>query len=230
MPRTRGATWASAKARTLSRKSRSSSVSVERGEGVAAAASTGSGMGVRGIMAEACSRRPSPGELPCPAVRCARVSLTAATHRRVGGADPGAVGRPVGPAVPGASRRRAAGPARGRRRGPGPAPAAQPQTPPAPSAAGAQPAAQPAAQPPAFRTGINFVRVDALVTDNKGNAVENLTQDDFEVYEDNKPQKVESFRYIKVEGNPHRGRAAAGRSARPGTRRPSSRATTCGCS
>ncbi|MFI5075974.1 MAG: hypothetical protein ACHQRO_01465, partial [Vicinamibacteria bacterium] len=86
-----------------------------------------------------------------------------------------------------------------------PAPGQTPpaQTPPAPGApAGAQ---QPAPQPPAFRTGINFVRVDALVTDNKGNAVENLTQDDFEVYEDNKLQKVESFRYIKVEGNPLEG-------------------------
>ena len=84
---------------------------------------------------------------------------------------------------------------------PGQAPPAQ--TPAAPGApAGAQ---QPAPQPPAFRTGINFVRVDALVTDNKGNAVENLTQDDFEVYEDNKLQKVESFRYIKVEGNPLEG-------------------------
>jgi len=87
---------------------------------------------------------------------------------------------------------------------PAPKPAAG-QAPPAPGApAGAQ---QPAATPqtPAFRTGINFVRVDALVTDNKGNAVENLTQDDFEVFEDNKPQRVESFRYIKVEGNPLEG-------------------------
>ena len=58
---------------------------------------------------------------------------------------------------------------------------------------------------PSFRTDINFVRVDALVTDNKGNAIENLSQDDFEVFEDNKPQKVESFRYIKVEGNPLEG-------------------------
>src|SRR5688572_22187158 len=69
-----------------------------------------------------------------------------------------------------------------------PAQTAPAQTPPAPGApAGAQ---QPAPQPPAFRTGINFVRVDALVTDNKGNAVENLSQDDFEVFEDNKLQKV----------------------------------------
>jgi len=93
---------------------------------------------------------------------------------------------------------------------PPPAPGQTPpaQTPPAPNPpAGAKPGAQPGAAPqtPAFRTGINFVRVDALVTDNKGNAVESLTQDDFEVYEDNKLQKVESFRYIKVEGNPLEG-------------------------
>jgi VWFA-related protein len=58
---------------------------------------------------------------------------------------------------------------------------------------------------PAFRTGINFVRVDALITDNRGNAIADLTQDDFEVYEDNKLQKVETFRYVKVEGNPLEG-------------------------
>jgi VWFA-related protein len=91
----------------------------------------------------------------------------------------------------------------------GQAPAARPpaaQTPPAPGGPGA-PAAPGGAQPATqtFRTGINFVRVDALVTDNKGNAIENLTQDDFEVFEDNKPQKVESFRYVKVEGNPAEG-------------------------
>jgi VWFA-related protein len=86
---------------------------------------------------------------------------------------------------------------------PSPSPAAQ--TPPPTTPADAQPTPQPAPQAPAFRTGINFVRVDALITDNKGNAIENLTQDDFEVYEDNKLQKVESFRYIKVEGNPLEG-------------------------
>jgi VWFA-related protein len=82
------------------------------------------------------------------------------------------------------------------------APAQTPPAPGAPAAPGTQPATP---QTPAFRTGINFVRVDALVTDNKGNAVENLTQNDFEVYEDNKPQKVETFRYVKVEGNPLEG-------------------------
>jgi hypothetical protein len=78
------------------------------------------------------------------------------------------------------------------------------QTPPAQSSPAQAPPAQPE-QPPAFRTGINFVRVDALVTDNRGNAIADLTQDDFEVYEDNKLQKVETFRYVKVEGNPLEG-------------------------
>ena len=90
----------------------------------------------------------------------------------------------------------------------GQAPVRPPASAPAPAPGGAQtPAAgsQPDTQTPAFRTGINFVRVDALVTDNKGNAIENLTENDFEVYEDNKLQKVESFRYVKVEGNPLEG-------------------------
>ena len=109
---------------------------------------------------------------------------------------------PAGPTAPGQTPP-ATAPAAGQpARPPAPDQAAPAQTPPAPGAPAA-PATQPAT--PAFRTGINFVRVDALVTDNKGNAIENLTQDDFEVYEDNKPQKVESFRYIKVEGNPLEG-------------------------
>ncbi|MEO5820756.1 MAG: VWA domain-containing protein [Vicinamibacteraceae bacterium] len=89
---------------------------------------------------------------------------------------------------------------------PPPAQTPSAQTPPAPGSPAA-PAAPGGAQPATqtFRTGINFVRVDALVTDNKGNAIENLSQDDFEVFEDNKPQKVESFRYVKVEGNPLEG-------------------------
>jgi VWFA-related protein len=91
-------------------------------------------------------------------------------------------------------------------------PQGQPQTPPpsAPAQPGtpgtqAPPSEQPgqtAAQPPAFRTGIDFVRVDALVTDSKGNAVKDLTQADFEVMEDGKPVKLETFRLIEVSGNP----------------------------
>ncbi|MDG2038857.1 MAG: VWA domain-containing protein [Ilumatobacter sp.] len=58
------------------------------------------------------------------------------------------------------------------------------------------------AQPgqPVFRSGINFVRVDAIVTDDDGNAVDDLTIDDFEVYEDDLLQQVETFKLIEHTG------------------------------
>ena len=56
-------------------------------------------------------------------------------------------------------------------------------------------------QPPIFRTGINFVRVDVIVTDSKtGQPVSDLTQGDFEVVEDNAPQVVETFKLIELDG------------------------------
>src|SRR5688500_701560 len=55
--------------------------------------------------------------------------------------------------------------------------------------------------PPVFRTGINFVRVDVIVSDSKtGQPVADLKQSDFQVTEDNKPQTIESFRLIKLDG------------------------------
>lgn len=74
------------------------------------------------------------------------------------------------------------------------APAA-PATPPAP---GQQPPAAPADQP-VFRAGVNFVRVDAIVTDRQGNPVTDLTQDDFEVIEDDKRQTIDTFRLVKID-------------------------------
>src|SRR5678815_3676308 len=56
-----------------------------------------------------------------------------------------------------------------------------------------------------FRSGINFVTVDAYVSDSKGQPVTDLKQTDFEITEDNKPQKIEQFRFIKVDGNPRPG-------------------------
>ena len=47
-------------------------------------------------------------------------------------------------------------------------------------------------QQPVFRGGINFVRVDVIVTDKKAQPVTNLTQADFEVLEDGKPQRSSS--------------------------------------
>jgi len=56
-----------------------------------------------------------------------------------------------------------------------------------------------------FRSGINFVTVDAYVADSKGQPVTDLKQSDFEILEDNKPQKIEQFRFIKVDGTPKPG-------------------------
>jgi VWFA-related protein len=54
---------------------------------------------------------------------------------------------------------------------------------------------------PTFRAGINFVRVDVIVSDKKGAPVADLTAKDFEIVEDGKPQTIEQFRLIRVDGN-----------------------------
>ena len=55
-------------------------------------------------------------------------------------------------------------------------------------------------QPPAFRGGVDFVRVDVIVSDRKAQPVTNLTEADFEVLEDGKPQAIEQFRFVKIDG------------------------------
>ena len=77
---------------------------------------------------------------------------------------------------------------------PPPAPQTPVQPPPAEQA---QPT--PETQQPVFKTGINFVRVDAIVTDNKGVPIVDLTQGDFEVSEDGRPQTIETFRLVKID-------------------------------
>jgi VWFA-related protein len=54
-------------------------------------------------------------------------------------------------------------------------------------------------QQPPIRTGINFVRVDVIVSDGKGQPVSDLTAEDFSVAEDGKPQKIESFSIVKID-------------------------------
>jgi VWFA-related protein len=65
------------------------------------------------------------------------------------------------------------------------------------------PAAKPQApspdQQPVFRAGINTVRVDVIVTDRQGNPVTDLKLEDFQIEEDGKPQKAETFRLIKID-------------------------------
>ncbi len=75
-------------------------------------------------------------------------------------------------------------------------PAQQPQGQPPPDQ---QPPAE-QGQTPQFRTGINFVRVDVIVSDKNGAAISDLKQTDFEVVEDGKPQTIETFKLIKLDG------------------------------
>jgi len=53
-------------------------------------------------------------------------------------------------------------------------------------------------QEPVFRSGVNFIQVDVFVTDKTGNPVLNLTIDDFEVFEDDKRQSIESFELVEL--------------------------------
>jgi VWFA-related protein len=78
----------------------------------------------------------------------------------------------------------------------------QPAQPP-PAPAPPPPAQQPpptGQRPPVIRSGINFVSVDVIVTDKKsGEVVLDMKQEEFEVREDKKPQKVETFEVVKIE-------------------------------
>ena len=44
-----------------------------------------------------------------------------------------------------------------------------------------------------FQVEVNYVDVDVVVTDEEGNFISGLTREDFEVFEDGKPQKVDMF-------------------------------------
>ena len=65
-----------------------------------------------------------------------------------------------------------------------------PQGPPKP-AAGEQP-------PITFKVEVNYVEIDATVTDAQGNFVRNLTKDDFLIYEQGKPQAVSNFSLVDI--------------------------------
>ena len=60
----------------------------------------------------------------------------------------------------------------------------------------------PGAVPPTFRGEIDFIRVDAFVTDRSGKPVMDLKETDFEITEDGKPRKIEQFKVIRIEGTP----------------------------
>jgi VWFA-related protein len=70
---------------------------------------------------------------------------------------------------------------------------------PAPSTPPAGAAQQPQQQPPVIRTGINYVRVDVIVSDKDGKPVMDLTKDDFTISEDNKPQTIDAFSVVNLD-------------------------------
>jgi VWFA-related protein len=49
-----------------------------------------------------------------------------------------------------------------------------------------------------FQVEVNYVDVDVVVTDEKGNFITGLAREDFEVFEDGKPQKVDMFSYVEI--------------------------------
>jgi VWFA-related protein len=60
------------------------------------------------------------------------------------------------------------------------------------------------AQSPAqqtFRAGVDYVEIDAVVTDRQGNFVRNLAKSDFQVLEDGKPQTVSVFSLVDIPTN-----------------------------
>jgi VWFA-related protein len=89
---------------------------------------------------------------------------------------------------------------------PGGQPPASPSPPPQQPPAQPQPPAQ---QPPGqqqpdraqqpIRTGINFVRVDVIVTGKNGEPLFDLKPEEFTVEEDGKPQKIDTFQVIKID-------------------------------
>jgi VWFA-related protein len=62
---------------------------------------------------------------------------------------------------------------------------------PAPSQAPSQP-------PVTFKVEVNYVEIDANVTDAQGNFVRSLTRDDFQITEDGKPQALTAFSMVDI--------------------------------
>jgi VWFA-related protein len=83
----------------------------------------------------------------------------------------------------------------------GPPPAGvQPPQAPAQATPPPQPDQRPASDipPVTFRVEIDYVEVDATVTDRQGRIVGDLRREDFELFEDGVPQKIELFSFVDI--------------------------------
>lgn len=56
----------------------------------------------------------------------------------------------------------------------------------------------PAQQPPTFKLRVDYVEVDAVVTDRQGRIVRDLTKEDFQVLEDGKSQAITAFTMVDI--------------------------------
>lgn len=71
---------------------------------------------------------------------------------------------------------------------------------PAPAGQGQAAQGQTPPNQPVFRAGINFVRVDVIVSDRNGNPIDNLKPEDFEIVEEGTTQKIETFKLVSLDG------------------------------
>src|SRR6266536_310389 len=51
---------------------------------------------------------------------------------------------------------------------------------------------------PTFRVQVDYVEVDAFVTDQRGRFVRDLKKEDFQVFEDRKPQTINAFTLVDI--------------------------------
>ena len=69
--------------------------------------------------------------------------------------------------------------------------------------------ADPQTPTPTFKAEVEYVEVDALVVDERGQFVRDLKREDFQVFEDGKPQKIATFALVDIPAEPiERGPAA----------------------
>src|SRR5450631_1531004 len=63
---------------------------------------------------------------------------------------------------------------------------------------GQAPAPSSLPQAPNFKVQVDYVEVDTLVTDRSGNLVRDLKREDFQVFEDGKPQTITTFSLVDI--------------------------------
>jgi VWFA-related protein len=60
------------------------------------------------------------------------------------------------------------------------------------------PAQSPGPETPTFKVQVDYVEVDAFVTDQQGRFVRDLKKEDFQVFEDGKPQTISAFALVDI--------------------------------